>query len=216
MSRLAFLMVLALCGLVWAAEVPLVPTERLTLFNGSDLTGWIPFLQDPGRDPGDTWQVADGVIKCAGKPRGYLRSDKAYTNYHLHVEWRWPGKPGNSGVLIHQSGEDKIWPKSLECQLMANNAGDFWMIGGVEIDQHREGGPRVKGRRTRKLKDSSEKPLKEWNSYDIVARGDFVVVFVNGILQNLASRCSVESGHICLQSEGAAIEFRNVYLDPVE
>lgn len=195
---------------------PIVPTEKTMLWNGEDLNGWIPFTNDNNADAAKTWSVADGVIRCTGKPAGYLRTESDYADYLLHVEWRWPEKGGNNGVLIHMSVPDNVWPKSLECQLYSGNAGDFWVIGGVETAQHARGGKRVNGRRTVKLKDSSEKPIGQWNTYDIICKGNWVVVLVNGVLQNMATGCSVTSGKICLQSEGSPIEFRNIYIEPLE
>ena len=53
----------------------------------------------------------------------------------LKLEWRWPTdkEPGKGGVLIHITGENKIWPKSLEAQLNAGDAGDFWGLDGYEL-----------------------------------------------------------------------------------
>jgi hypothetical protein len=213
------------CPAIVASEQnePVVPKEKMVLFNGTDLTGWKPYASDTEADLSETWSVENGLISCQGKPAGYMRTEKEYCNYLLHVEWRWPGEAGNSGVLIHMTGQDKVWPKSLECQLHSGNAGDFWLIGegnryleNIETAEHAKGGERVRGRRVIKLKDSSEKPLGEWNSYEIIAKDDWVVVFVNGILQNVATKCTLSSGKICLQSEGAPIEFRNVYLEPLE
>ena len=195
---------------------PIIPKEKMMLWNGKDLTGWKPFTDDKNADPAKTWSVADGVIRCTGKPNGYMRTEEAYANYLLHVEWRWPEQGGNSGVLIHMNGPDNVWPKSLECQLHSGNAGDFWVIGGVETNEHAKAGQRVNGRRTIKLKDSSERPVGEWNTYEIICKDDWIVVCVNGILQNVATKCSATSGKICLQSEGTPVEFRNIYLEPLE
>ena len=214
---LAALISLALTGIA-AAETgsPVVPQGKTVLWNGADFTGWTRFLRDSTADVGKTWSIDNGLLKCDGKPAGYMRTETPYADYHLHVEWRWPGQPGNNGVLVHMSGDDKVWPKSLECQLQTGSAGDFWVIGGVETAEHAKGGDRVRGRRTIKLQDSSEKPLGEWNAYDIICKDDWVVVMVNGVLQNVATQCSERGGKICLQSEGAVIEYRNIYLEPLE
>jgi len=199
-----------------AESSPVVPKEKIMLWNGTDFTGWKLFLPEASADVSQTWSIGKGVLRCEGKPAGYMRTETPYADYHLHVEWRWPDKPGNNGVLVHMSGEDKVWPKSLECQLHSGNAGDFWVIGGVETAEHAKGGNRVQGRRTIKLKDSSERPVGEWNAYDIVCKDDWVVVMANGVLQNVATKCSETGGKICLQSEGAVIEYRNIYLEPLE
>lgn len=195
---------------------PIVPKEKVVLWNGKDFTGWKLFVPDSKHDVTKTWSIKNGVIRCEGRPAGYMRTEKDYASYLFHVEWRWPERGGNSGVLVHMSGADKVWPKSLECQLASGNAGDFWLIGGVENKEHAKKGKRARGRRVAKLKKSSEKPLGQWNAYDIICKDDWVVVLVNGVLQNVGSKCSVTSGKICLQSEGTPIEFRNIYIEPLE
>ena len=212
----ATVLLMATIGAAAEQSKPIVPKEKTMLWNGKDFAGWKLFLREPSADVLKTWSVTNGVARCTGEPRGYMRTEKAYADYHLHVEWRFPDAPGNNGVLVHMSGEDKVWPRSLECQLHSGNAGDFWVIGGIEIAEHAKGGPRVKGRRTIKLKESSEKPASQWNAYDIVCKDDWIVVFVNGILQNVGTKCSDTSGKICLQSEGALIEYRNIYIEPLE
>ncbi|MHC4657512.1 MAG: 3-keto-disaccharide hydrolase [Planctomycetota bacterium] len=195
---------------------PIVPKEKMVLWNGKDFTGWKLFVRDPDHDVTKTWSIKDSMICCTGRPAGYMRTEVEYADYLFHIEWRWPGKGGNNGVLNHMVGEDKVWPKSLECQLASGNAGDFWVIGGFEHKEHAKKSKRVRGRNVKKLKKSSEKPLGQWNSYDIICKDDWVVVLVNGVLQNVATKCSLKSGKICLQSEGTPIEFRNIYIEPVE
>jgi hypothetical protein len=195
---------------------PVVPQKRVSLWNGQDFAGWTRFLPDASKNVDQTWSVENGLLCCTGRPAGYMRTETAYADYHLHVEWRWPRKPGNNGVLVHRSGPDVVWPRSLECQLASGNAGDFWVIGGLEFAEHAKGGERVKGRRTVKLHESSEKPAGEWNQYDIICKDNWVVVLVNGTLQNVATGCSERSGQICLQSEGAPIEYRNLWIEPLQ
>ncbi len=195
---------------------PIVPKDKMMLWNGKDFVGWKLFTREPDHDVMKTWSVKNGLVRCEGKPAGYMRTEKDYADYLIHVEWRWPEKGGNNGVLVHMSGEDKVWPKSLECQLYSGNAGDFWVIGGLETAEHANGGKRVKGRRTLKLKDSTEKPPGQWNAYDIICKDDWIVVLVNGVLQNVATKCSASSGKICLQSEGTPIEYRNIYIEPLK
>lgn len=195
---------------------PIVPEERIILFNGEDFTGWKLFVEDSRFDVSKNWKVKNGTVMCGGRPSGYMRTEKDYANYKLHVEWRWAQKAGNSGALVHMSQPDHVWPKSIECQLLADNAGDFYVIEGTEFKQHADGSKRVDGRRVKKLKESSEKPVGEWNTYEVICKDDWIVVLVNGEVQNVATKCNVTSGKICLQSEGVPVAFRNVYIEPVE
>jgi len=204
-SRLLFAGLLALLVLAGCA-----PSGRISLFNGQDLSGWAFVLRDKGVDPATVWSVSDGVIHCTGEPYGYMRTEADYADYQLHVEWRWPGEAGNSGVFLHMSEPDTVWPRSIECQLMSGRAGDFVAFQDVRFKEL------VKGRELSKKAESSEKPLGQWNSYDITCRGNTIRVLVNGVLQNEATETTVSSGKICLQSEGKPIEFRNIYIEPLE
>jgi hypothetical protein len=243
MSVLSSVRTVALAALLaatlGASPEAVKPARSISLFNGRDLAGWVQFAKD-GPPPAGCWTVADGVIRCAGSPAGYIRTENRYRDYRLTVEWRWSGpapldKEGrprnrNSGVILHVQAPDAIWPKGLEAQLMETNAGDIWVIGGVETAEHRQlvaqavvaaGGDeqalkQARGnRRTPKAQASTERPTGEWNTYEIVCGGDTVSLRVNGVEQNRATGVTVDEGYVCLQSEGAGIEFRKVILSPL-
>ena len=59
---------------------------------------------------------------------------------------------------------------------------------------------------------SSEKPVGEWNTMEVICKTNTIEVNINGVLQNKGTGLSISKGHICLQSEGKDIEFRNVVL----
>lgn len=189
--------------------------NRVTLFNGKDTVGWRLFLEDKTIDPKTAFSIVDGAIKFDTKPRGYLVTEKSYSNYHLHVEWRWPKEAvrnSNSGIMVHQTGPDVIWPKSFEVQLQNQNAGQ---VVGMDNDIPAapiQGNPPRK--RAAKLAPQSEKPLGEWNSVDIHAKGETIEVFVNGVRQNYVEKLPATAGAISLQTEGFPIDFRNVWLEP--
>jgi hypothetical protein len=200
------LMLVVACPATGAEEKP------IELFNGKDLSGWTFFLNDNGKME-NVWSVKDGVLQCKGKPIGYIRTEKDYTSYKLTLEWRSPGKPGNSGVLLRMQPPDKVWPKSIEAQLQSKNAGDIWNIDEFPMKTAAE---RTKGRHTAKEHETNEKPLGEWNTYEITLDGPNLELKVNGLVQNVATDCQVIPGKIALQSEGAEIEFRNILLTPLD
>ena len=207
-----FLLLLSLIAAPVLADEPVTPTEKIALFNGSDLTGWIRFA--PGGDIEKMWSVRDGVIHCTGKPHGYIRTEKTYRDYQLRLDWRWVETPTNSGVLLHTTGPDRVWPTCVEAQLMHENAGDFWLLSHstLKVDGKLNGpGAYVN---VKKRQPTNEKPAGEWNQYDITCRDGAVKLVVNGVLQNEGTDAQPASGHICLQSEGSPIEFRNIYLEP--
>ena len=189
--------------------------ESVELFNGEDLSGWTYDLSGEA-EMDEVWTVQEGgVLHCTGEPAGVLRTKEEYENYVLRLEWRWPEEPGNNGVLVHTSDPQLlgIWPKSLEVQLFHGAAGDFWVIG-TEIDVEDEES-RVEGRRHRRAVDDVEREPGEWNEIQITCSGAEVVVVINGQEVNRGENCTVTSGAICLQSEGARIEYRNVVLEPL-
>jgi len=193
-------------------------SRQTRLFNGQDFTGWKMHVDDPSVDVNSVWTVKDGVIHCAGKPNGYIRTTAEYSNYKLHLEWRWAEEPTNSGVLLHASGEDQVWPRCIEAQLKSGSAGDFVLIRHTGITANGE--PTQDNEKMfislPKKFESTEKNPGEWNRYDIYCQGDTIMLCVNGRLQNAGRKATDTSGWICLQSEGSPIEFRNIYLEPLK
>lgn len=193
--------------------------KKQSLFNGKNLEGWTIFVSDPKINPENFFYVKDGVIETVGVPVGYIRTKKDYSNYKLHVEWRFPEKPINSGVFVHTQGPDLIWPNHYQCQLKHKNAGDF-IIQGVGLSATVGDSVYVSTDKVKptaiKFQDSSEKPAGEWNSYDITCKGNTVEIKVNGVLQNMATNCSLTSGAIGLQAEGCKIQFRNVWIEKIK
>jgi len=183
-------------------------TERIMLFNGNDLNNWAFFLRDPSADPSKVFTVQNDVIHITGDPFGYMRTKESYSDYTLHLEWRYPLELSNSGVFIHSQLPDTIWPKCIECQLKAGNAGDFVAMGGSDMNERTDKSVRVFA----KLAGSTEKAVGEWNTMEVTCIADNIDVFVNGVLMNKATGVTLKEGHICIQSEGKDIEFRNVYL----
>ena len=219
LQRLAVWLFLAIATLPTSS--PAQEQRDVVLFDGKTLDNWTAVLSDPTLKKEDVWSVAEGgilVCKGRGKRSGYIRSTLGdFANYTLSLQWRFPaGTPGgNSGVLVHTSTPNalNVWPKSLEAQLNHQNAGDIWVIGTTcEIENAAE---RVRGRRHFNLTDDSEKPIGEWNDYEIICRGDEITIKVNGTLVNHVTKCSETKGAICLQAEGADIEFRNIRLTPL-
>ena len=193
-----------------AASMAAAAAPAAELWNGKNLDGWT-VVADPNKDASATWSVRDGVIACAGTPRGYLRTNQSYENYRLRLQWRWPGKPGNGGVFVHGSTADKVWPHCYEAQLQAGNAGEIRANGGAKF--HADSKP--EDRSISKVGESSEHAPGEWNDYEIVARGDELSLYVNGVRQNTLSSAALQAGWIGLQSEGAPIELRAISIEPL-
>ena len=171
--------------------------------------------------------VREGMLVSLGTPNGHLITDATYRDYRLQVQYRFAGKPGNCGVLVHASTPRalyKMFPKSIEVQMMHQNAGDFWcIVEDITVpDMETRRGPKEKWgitegkeRRVINLTDNSEKPLGEWNEMVIECLKDSVKVWVNGDLVNFGYNATATSGQIAVQAEGAEVEFRKLELTPI-
>lgn len=193
--------------------------NKVFLFNGDNLDNWTKHPSDTVTDMDEIFQARDGIIYISGVPNGYLLTKESYSNYKLHVEWRWPADPTNNGVLLHCQGIDQPFPHCIEAQLKHDNAGDFVLMhegAGIKVGEDSyiiaPGERWAKG--IKKPGDSSENPTGEWNVYEITCQGDNIELIVNGVLQNTGSNANPSSGQIALQSEGGPIEFRNIYIVP--
>ncbi len=212
------------CGSPRAAE-----DAPRSLFNGTDLSGWhvdVPAADTNPQLP-SPFTVRNGVLVSLGEPRGHLITDSIYRDYRLEVEYRFPGAPGNSGVLVHVSTPRALYamfPQSIEVQMEHGNAGDFWCIlEDIHVpDMERRRGPPEewgttagKARRIVNLTDDSENPVGEWNAMAIEAVGNAIRVWVNGDLVNDGGNATADHGRIALQSEGSEVEFRNILLTAI-
>lgn len=220
--------ILCLCALL----LPMVVCSQSSsqnLFNGRDLSGWhidVPEM-DTSATARNPFIVRNGLLVSLGEPNGHLITDAVYENFRLEVAYRFAGEPGNCGVLVFASTPRslyKMFPKSIEVQMMHKNAGDFWcIVENIEVpDMEKRRGPRKewgitegKKRRILNLTDDSEKPLGEWNSMTIECYQNNIRVWVNGDLVNDGFNCTAHKGQIALQAEGAEVEFRKVVLTPI-
>ena len=193
------------------SEPAISPTGKIELFNGKDFSGWRFASRSTNAPAGAIWSVTNGVIYCLGKPNGYARTLQFYRDYKLHAEWRFPDGAGNSGIFLHVNPPDKVWPLCFEAQLQSGSAGEVRMNGGSSANGLTPQNPKSVPRQ----QPSSEKPLGEWNDYDILCRSNTISVRVNGVLQNEITGTSVSSGAIALQAEGKPVEFRNIYIEPL-
>jgi hypothetical protein len=139
MSIRAFLLIPA--AIASQAIIPAAGADSagIQLFNGKDLTNFYTFLRGSGKnaDPKRVFQVEGGVIHVSGEVYGYVATEKEYENYHLTVEFKWgektyeprKDKARDSGVLLHATGPDKVWPQCIECQMIEGGTCDIILVG---------------------------------------------------------------------------------------
>ncbi|MFP6906309.1 MAG: DUF1080 domain-containing protein [Verrucomicrobiota bacterium] len=208
----------------------------VSLFNGKDLSGW----KTPGAK--HTWQVIDGVIDYEAMG-GNLATEKRYTDWELHIEWRFkrtegrgytatlvdgdgtpiPGPDGkpqkktfpnaDSGIFVRGNGQSQVnlwcWP----C-----GSGQMWAFKGHKDPEVRKGAWPDK---------NADKPVGEWNAFDITLKGDTINIVNNGVTVARETRMPgiPAEGPIVLQHHGgknaktgewssasALIQFRNIWI----
>lgn len=184
------------------------------LFNGKDLSNW-NFVVADNAVPGDqVFTIKDGIISVKGDPFGYMYTKEKYGNFTLELEYRWAKEESNSGIFVLIEDPANPFPKGIECQLKAGQAGDFVLLNGSDLNEYLlpEGvTERPQFPMIDKIHPSSENPTGEWNKVQITVNDGVITVYINNVLQNEASG-KVKEGYIGLQSEGKEIWFRNLVL----
>jgi hypothetical protein len=189
------------------------------LFNRKNLNGWYSFIKNKGKnnDSNQVFTVNDGILKITGKDFGYIVTEKSFTDFHLVVEFKWcemkyPARENvvrDNGFCYYVVATDKVWPRSVECQIQEGDCGDFWLIDSVTAVV--DGIPQGPTKNTRvKKKLDNEKPSGEWNRVEVIAVNGKCTHIVNGVTVAEATNVSLRSGRILIQSEGAETYYRKI------
>ncbi len=184
------------------------------LFNGQDFDGWRFHLGEEGADNKDAMSILDGTIICPGQPRGYLYTDKSYSDYIISYEWAFDRPDdlqddsqfrGNSGCLVHIAEKNAlgIWPRSIEVQGQHKQAG---LILPIPRDV------KCKTTYNQGARDAAINPVGQWSTMTIDVKGGEMLIRVNGIEVSTVTDSELISGPIGLQSEGAPIRWKNIMI----
>jgi hypothetical protein len=161
-----------------------------------------------------------------------MRSRQPYTNFELVAEWKHLESGGNSGIFIWTSREaiDTIKPNGLpqcgiEVQILDNGFadkyekehgqkgdwftthGDVFPVGTAKMKPMPPTSP--SGERSFPRKNLS-KSAGQWNHYYVRCINGEVRLWVNGEEVSGGGDCQPRSGYLCLESEGAPIEFKDL------
>jgi hypothetical protein len=61
---------------------------KIHLFNGKDFEGLFVYVGEEGVPVNDVWKIEDGMLRCTGVSKGYVRTINAYADYKVKLEWR--------------------------------------------------------------------------------------------------------------------------------
>ena len=180
-----------------------IANQSIKLFNGWDLEGWT--IQNGGR-----FSVQDGILKVDGGT-GWLRSNKTYGDFKLRVEFRFLEKGANSGIFVRTgptSKNDKNgWPDNgYQVQVMDSPKGKplatLVSCGAPSFEQK----PNLQA-----LK-KAYKPVREWQTFEITAKGESLAIKLNGVEVTTATKIQNRKGHIGIQGNQGLLEFRKIEL----
>ncbi len=185
----------------------------------------------------DTWTWTPDRVTCSGQPVGVIRTKEPVTDFEMSVEWRHLSDGGNSGVFLWAPMEalDSIKPGQLppggiEVQVLDHGYtakyekstgkkadwfttdGDVFPVGSSTMKPFQPTAPRG-SRSFPKARHSLGTP--EWNHYFIRAFKGEVRLWVNGHEVSGGSDCTPATGYLCLESEGAPVEFRRLKIREV-
>ena len=180
------LMLLPCLDAVSAGPVPI--TDAVSLFNGTNLDGWVAMN-------GGRFSATNGVIHLEGG-QGWLRTEKEYGNFILTAEWRGLKPNYNSGVFIRAPLAGQPWAPNI-WQINTKQTGIGELLAGSSKIIHSV---------------TSPIPPDEWVKFRIEARGPNLALAVNDQPAWEFHALQPPSGYIGLQAEGKSFEFRNLQI----
>jgi hypothetical protein len=184
------LAVAAFSASAFAADEP-KEGQWQSLFNGKDLTGWVP-VNDV------TFVVTNGNLRLV-KGMGWLCSEKQYADFILEAEWQALEKDYDSGFYFRAGREGKPWP-------------NWWQVNLKDSAL----GALVKGYKTMVPAETPRMPLNKWVKFRIEVRGKKVTLDVDGERAWEFNGVDAERGYLCIQAENKAFDFRNIRIQELK
>lgn len=133
------------------------------------------------------WKADNGVMVYDGKAKN-LVSEKTFGDFILLIDWKIE-KGGNSGIFLRGESQVEIWDN--------RSMGS----GGIYPQAHKP------------LK-VADKPVGQWNHFEIRLEKGFVTVQLNGelVLDKFACKLSKPAGPLVLQHHGTPLWFKSIYV----
>lgn len=238
----------ALLALCLAGAAPAAEDGFVSLFNGVDLKGW----KVPEGDNGH-WKVVDGVIdydaESEAKGSKNLVSEKEYGDFVIKFDWRIKETPFTNPNVpyilpdgTHAKGVDD---KELKLALPDSDSGIYlrdmkgksqvniwcWPAGSGEVYGYRmDKSMPASVRAGVTPKHQADKPVGEWNSFEITLKKDRLTVVLNGVtvIEDAELPGIPARGPVALQHHGSKnkdgvwtgppslVQFRNIRIKSLD
>jgi Domain of Unknown Function (DUF1080) len=173
---------------------------------GTQGSGWVTLL-DAARNPSfdgwsplgaGEWSLVDGTLQGKNGKLGYLVSKDSYTDFEISAEF-WADETANSGIFIRCQDRNKVGAdNSYEVNIFDKRPDPTYGTGAI-VD-------------TAKVAQPGPKAADRWNTFEITARGDRLVVVFNGQQTVDVRDTKYRGGPIALQSAGGTIRFRKLLI----
>ncbi len=188
---LAASLAVAGAGLAGCAGTGGTGSDWVTVLDGTSLAGW-------NQIGAGNWSIVEGTVQGKDGKAGYLVSKDSYTDFDIRAEF-WADAEANSGIFIRCQDPAKVGAaSSYEVNIWDKRPDLSYGTGGI-VDFARVAQPYPKAG-------------NRWNVYEISARGERVVVVLNGQQTVDMVNGQFRSGPFALQSAGGTIRFRNVQI----
>ena len=200
----------------------------VSIFNGKDLTGW---SSKPG-----AWEVRNGEIWCTGASaeRNWLIWEGGEpADFVLRLEFRWDN--GNSGVNVRSIDQGKWQAYGYQVEIAQQNKMGLWhhsLLNREHPKREERHLMALAGQTVRLSKEGKKTMVQEgngeiikalytdleWNTMEIIAKGDTLVQKINGVVfsmvTDLDEEMSTKAGVLALQDhgKGCIVAFRNLRL----
>ena len=197
------------------------------LFVPGDSANWRSYIPAHGvnKDPNKVFLFDEETLHVSGSEFGYLVTKESYSDFHLVLQFKWGEKKfpprenakRDGGILYHTDfySGDKVWPRSLEYQIQEGDCGDFWMTDSTIILH--------KGRLTQPTNafqavktSDAEKPHGEWNKAEVIVKDGNITHLLNDVVVNTGKLVNTSRGQILLQSEGAELYYKDIWVTDLE
>jgi len=182
----------------------------------------------------ETWSWSNGMTHCTGSPVGVIRTENVFTNFELVAQWRHLQYAGNSGIFVWATpesiktlteGKGGPYPSGIEVQVLDHGYkeqfekqskkkadwfttnGDVFPVGSTSMKPFAPASP--DGKRSFPSKNLS-KGVGEWNHYYVRCINGEIRLWVNGEEVSGGNNIQPASGYLCLESEGAPIDFKEI------
>ena len=180
------------------------------MLDGREGAGWVSLLQTGSlgnwNQVGDAnWRLADGMI-VADKGNGFLVTRESYGDFEIRVEF-YAESDTNSGIYFRCQNPQKLEnPTCYEANVYDTRPKPEYGTGALMDLSKVNPMPKAGGR---------------WNTYEVTAKGDHLVVILNGVKTAEARDAKFTRGVIGLQhgvgakDDRSPIKFRKVEIRPL-